>query len=151
MEINFPFSKELYGSSNQRVRIDICGVVQGVGFRPFIYKLANALQLTGWIVNSSQGVTIEAEGPPEQLKKFLLRIKNEQASSSCLFNSLASMIVPSRTIARPSASIPARRKRMPPWVICMRDSINPMKLWSLSAPRSVSTPSRAKPTPIWGR
>ena len=46
----------------QGARIHISGVVQGVGFRPFVYGLAQHLQLTGWVRNSSAGVDIEAEG-----------------------------------------------------------------------------------------
>ena len=46
----------------KRVRIAIRGAVQGVGFRPFVYRLATQLGLNGWVLNSTQGVTIEAEG-----------------------------------------------------------------------------------------
>ncbi len=46
----------------RRVHIAIRGAVQGVGFRPFIYRLANELRLTGWVLNSPQGVFVEAEG-----------------------------------------------------------------------------------------
>jgi len=60
------------------VRIIILGAVQGVGFRPFIYRLATAMGLTGWITNTLQGVCIEAEGGPEQLEVFLLRIGREK-------------------------------------------------------------------------
>ena len=38
------------------------GIVQGVGFRPFVYNLAHELGLTGYVLNSSAGVTIEIEG-----------------------------------------------------------------------------------------
>jgi hydrogenase maturation protein HypF len=44
-----------------RVKIIIRGAVQGVGFRPFVYRLAVDLGLKGWVVNSSSGVFIEAE------------------------------------------------------------------------------------------
>ena len=48
----------------KRVHIVIRGAVQGVGFRPFVYRLANELRLHGWVINASDGVTIEAEGEP---------------------------------------------------------------------------------------
>lgn len=63
---------------NQRLQIVIRGAVQGVGFRPFIYRLAVEMNLTGWIINSSQGVFIEAEGKKESLENFILRIGNEK-------------------------------------------------------------------------
>ena len=62
----------------QRMRIKITGAVQGVGFRPFIYRLASESQLTGWVNNSPRGVTIEAEGEQRLLEKFLLRIDREK-------------------------------------------------------------------------
>ncbi|MDH5203464.1 MAG: Sua5/YciO/YrdC/YwlC family protein, partial [Nitrospirota bacterium] len=45
-----------------RVRIFVKGIVQGVGFRPFVYNLAQSLNLKGFVMNSSRGVTIEIEG-----------------------------------------------------------------------------------------
>ncbi|HMK48756.1 MAG TPA: carbamoyltransferase HypF [Thermodesulfovibrionales bacterium] len=45
-----------------RTRISVKGIVQGVGFRPFVYNLAKALNLKGFVINSSNGVTIEIEG-----------------------------------------------------------------------------------------
>ncbi len=61
-----------------RVRVTIHGAVQGVGFRPFIYRLATELGLAGWVINSAQGVLIEAEGPAPQLDVFLSRIERER-------------------------------------------------------------------------
>ncbi len=58
-------------------QIKINGIVQGVGFRPFIYKLAIEQKLTGFVLNSTNGVQIEAEGKKESLDKFIYRIKNE--------------------------------------------------------------------------
>ncbi|MBC6934829.1 MAG: carbamoyltransferase HypF [Chloroflexi bacterium] len=51
--------------------IHITGVVQGVGFRPFVYKLARQHGLVGWVRNTSAGVDIRAEGEPESLQAFL--------------------------------------------------------------------------------
>lgn len=45
-----------------RLKIAVRGAVQGVGFRPFVHRLAAELGLAGWVNNSSQGVFIEAEG-----------------------------------------------------------------------------------------
>jgi hydrogenase maturation protein HypF len=53
-----------------RKRIHIQGIVQGVGFRPFVYELAVANQLGGWVRNSSEGVFIEVEGPADRLESF---------------------------------------------------------------------------------
>jgi hydrogenase maturation protein HypF len=57
--------------------IHITGVVQGVGFRPFVYNLADELALSGWVLNSSSGVEIEAVGPPEALEAFADRLKSD--------------------------------------------------------------------------
>ena len=59
----------------ERARIFITGVVQGVGFRPFIYRLAGEYGVMGWVNNSSQGVTIEAEAVHEQLELFMRNIE----------------------------------------------------------------------------
>lgn len=61
-----------------RLRVTIRGAVQGVGFRPFIYRLATGIGLAGWISNTMQGVCIEVEGMQEKLRLFLLGIEREQ-------------------------------------------------------------------------
>ena len=53
------------------------GVVQGVGFRPFVYGLATAMGLCGWVRNTSSGVEIEVEGPPEVVSAFARRLRAE--------------------------------------------------------------------------
>ncbi len=63
---------------NQRVAITIRGAVQGVGFRPFIYRLATNLRLNGWVSNSSRGVRIEVEGEKPELDAFIIRIHGEK-------------------------------------------------------------------------
>jgi hydrogenase maturation protein HypF len=61
-----------------RAHILVRGAVQGVGFRPFIYRLASELGVTGTVNNSSQGVVIEAEGAPDTLEAFVLRIQRDK-------------------------------------------------------------------------
>ncbi|MGZ9221489.1 MAG: carbamoyltransferase HypF, partial [Anaerolineales bacterium] len=50
--------------------ISVTGVVQGVGFRPFVYGLATRLDLHGWVCNTSRGVEILVDGPSSNLEKF---------------------------------------------------------------------------------
>ncbi|MCX8156106.1 MAG: carbamoyltransferase HypF [Verrucomicrobiae bacterium] len=53
------------------------GAVQGVGFRPFVHRLATTLGLCGWVHNSLQGLTAEVEGPAPAVQQFLLRLAPE--------------------------------------------------------------------------
>jgi hydrogenase maturation protein HypF len=55
----------------RRIRVCVSGLVQGVGFRPFVHRQATALGLTGWVMNSAEGVAIEVEGRPDGLARFL--------------------------------------------------------------------------------
>jgi hydrogenase maturation protein HypF len=61
-----------------RLKVIIHGAVQGVGFRPFIYRLSTELGLRGWVLNSSQGVFIEVEGERPVLEEFLLCLEREK-------------------------------------------------------------------------
>ncbi len=65
-----------------RLKIAVRGAVQGVGFRPFVFRLATGLQLAGRVNNSTQGVFIEIEGPRAVLEKFLLRLEAEKPARS---------------------------------------------------------------------
>ena len=61
----------------QALRILITGIVQGVGFRPFVYRLAHQHQITGRVQNTGEGVLIHAEGPPEMLQAFLQALQTQ--------------------------------------------------------------------------
>ena len=52
------------------VRVHVTGIVQGVGFRPFVYHLAGRFGLAGWVRNTSAGVDIEVSGPGESIERF---------------------------------------------------------------------------------
>ncbi|ABZ76825.1 (NiFe) hydrogenase maturation protein HypF [Shewanella halifaxensis HAW-EB4] len=60
-----------------RLQLKITGIVQGVGFRPFVYRLAHELNLTGTVLNNSEGVTIEAQGRPAELALFEAAFSNQ--------------------------------------------------------------------------
>ncbi len=68
--------------ATQRRRITLRGAVQGVGFRPFVYRLATELSLAGWVLNSSSGLVVEVEGPPEQVTLFEQRLERERPKAS---------------------------------------------------------------------
>jgi hydrogenase maturation protein HypF len=57
-----------------RVRVRVVGTVQGVGFRPYVYRLARELELGGWVLNDAHGVLVEVEGDSERVTMFLSRL-----------------------------------------------------------------------------
>ncbi|MFN8007776.1 MAG: carbamoyltransferase HypF [Terriglobia bacterium] len=68
----------------ERAHIVIRGVVQGVGFRPFVYRLATQMKLCGWVLNSPQGVFIEVEGEPGDVDAFHFRLEREKPRAAFL-------------------------------------------------------------------
>jgi len=60
----------------ERQRIEITGRVQGVGFRPAVYRLARALGLTGTVLNDTRGVTVELQGSKEKIDEFVARLRS---------------------------------------------------------------------------
>jgi len=59
-----------------RYLITVEGIVQGVGFRPFVFNLAISLKLRGWVNNNSKGVFIDIEGDKGSIKMFLITLKS---------------------------------------------------------------------------
>jgi hydrogenase maturation protein HypF len=64
----------------ERRAIRVRGAVQGVGFRPFVFRLANELELAGWVFNDAQGVAIEVQGPEPALSSFERRLTSDAPS-----------------------------------------------------------------------
>jgi hydrogenase maturation protein HypF len=62
---------------NVRRHIEVSGIVQGVGFRPHVYRLARERALAGEISNTPSGVTIEVQGPREKIDDFVVRLRQE--------------------------------------------------------------------------
>ncbi|NOS70131.1 MAG: carbamoyltransferase HypF [Verrucomicrobia bacterium] len=79
-------------TSTSRLRLIVRGAVQGVGFRPFVYRLANELGLSGWVNNSAAGVQIEVEGTQAALEQFLLRLETDKPPRCFIQSSEASWL-----------------------------------------------------------
>ena len=65
-----------------RARLEFEGIVQGVGFRPFLHRLAAELGLAGWVLNTSAGVLLEIEGAPADVGAFIERVPLEAPALS---------------------------------------------------------------------
>ena len=77
----------------QRMHLEVEGTVQGVGFRPFVYRLARELELVGWVHNTMDGVVIEVEGHSQAVEMFLERLWS-QAPAAASVESVRRHIVP---------------------------------------------------------
>jgi hydrogenase maturation protein HypF len=66
------------------IHIHISGIVQGVGFRPFVYNLAQKYNLKGWVKNTSSGLDIQVDGLEDQLEVFTEKLKSEAPSLASL-------------------------------------------------------------------
>lgn len=88
-------SQEMPLQTSERRRILIQGIVQGVGFRPFVYGQALRWRLGGFVLNDSTGVTIEVEGAPEALAGFQ-RALREETPPLARIDSIAIELIPPR-------------------------------------------------------
>ena len=61
-----------------RANVRVNGIVQGVGFRPFIHRQITALGLTGWIRNNSRGVELEIQGERSAVERFIAEIPEKK-------------------------------------------------------------------------
>lgn len=66
----------------EALEIHVTGIVQGVGFRPFIYRLAKRYLVNGWVLNAADGVTIHAEGEGKLLDEFVMEISENAPAAS---------------------------------------------------------------------
>ncbi|CAB3395070.1 carbamoyltransferase HypF [Kyrpidia spormannii] len=98
-------------------RIRVRGVVQGVGFRPFVFRLAQEWGVSGWVQNGEGGVDIHAEGDSEALAAFLREMKAHPPGASRVTDAEVQEVSPeghemfqireSRRSGRPTVNIPA--------------------------------------------
>jgi hydrogenase maturation protein HypF len=116
----------------ERLRVVIRGAVQGVGFRPFVYRLATDMDLPGWVSNSPQGVFVEVEGSPETLRTFLFRLQKERPPRASIQSLESSFLAPvgfGTFEIRPSDSTGERTTLILPDIAtcadCLRDIFDP--------------------------
>lgn len=77
-----------------RLRLTVRGAVQGVGFRPYVYRLARELALAGWVSNDPRGVVIEAEGPRSACEALQARLAPEAPPQAQVHEVAAEWIAP---------------------------------------------------------
>jgi hydrogenase maturation protein HypF len=112
----------------ERARALVRGAVQGVGFRPFVYRLARELGLAGWVSNSAQGVVIEIEGAGDSVRQFLVRLDRESSPRSIIQSHEFSFLDPAGYedfVIRPSEVAGAKTALILPDIApcadCLRD------------------------------
>jgi hydrogenase maturation protein HypF len=66
------------------LEVVVTGLVQGVGFRPFVYRIATKSELTGWVLNTNENVKIQVTGTPENIESFLYSLKNESPQAASI-------------------------------------------------------------------
>lgn len=81
---SMPMQSGTQGEWMTRFHVSVGGRVQGVGFRPFVYRLATGLGLVGWIKNDGEGVELEVEGGPGLLDAFVQRLRREAPPRSAV-------------------------------------------------------------------
>ncbi len=79
-------------AEHRRLHITLAGTVQGTGFRPFLFRLATELNLTGWVRNSSAGLTVEVEG--ERTHEFLQRLDSGMPAAAVVLSREVSELAP---------------------------------------------------------
>ncbi|HET6437467.1 MAG TPA: carbamoyltransferase HypF [Anaeromyxobacter sp.] len=113
-------------------RIALTGTVQGVGFRPFVYRLAMELGLSGRVFNDAAGVVVEAFGPPERLNVFERRLRSEAPPAARVESMRKEQIAcppPNGFEIVPSGGAAERRVAIPPDLAtcpdCLRELSDP--------------------------
>ena len=125
-------TEETHPKQMRRAALLVRGVGQGVGFRPFVYRLALEEGLAGFIGNDTDGVTIEIEGPVDRVEAFQVRLRAEAPPlariDSVVVKEAATTgekgfrIVASEVLGRVSTGIPADAATCPE---CLRELLNP--------------------------
>ena len=127
-----PATSHPSSAARQRLRVHVRGVVQGVGFRPFVHRLAMRHALSGWVRNESGDVVMELDGEAASVDRFLANLRSE-APPLARIDGLETVALPSRADAEfrilDSEIQPGRRQPVPADVAlcdaCLRELYDP--------------------------
>lgn len=131
---------KVYCSVKKRAEIHVTGIVQGVGFRPFVYNVAESLSLTGFVLNlGDAGVKIVAEGKESDIKDLINRIENGPPSISRIdsmavdwdstTDSFVSFEIHKSSVARTEGSVPVLPPDIAMCTDCIDDLTNSESRW----------------------
>jgi hydrogenase maturation protein HypF len=95
----------------ERLRLEIEGAVQGVGFRPFVFRLASDLRLDGFVENNPQGLYLEIEGPRESVAAFEQRLESDRPVASVILKQQRTELAPTGTAGFQIRISPASGRR----------------------------------------
>src|SRR4030065_748662 len=137
-----------------RAQVVVRGIVQGVGFRPFVYRLAREHGLGGWVLNSTQGVVIEVEGERERIDGFLGELQAAPPPQALIEKvatrptATRSSTAPTADLASPSSAISPTIGRRPP---CASSPCAPAATASTTTPLTAASTPSPTPAPSAGR
>jgi hydrogenase maturation protein HypF len=117
----------------QRLYLQVGGMVQGIGFRPFVYTLATALGLDGWVRNHANGAEIEIEGEPKQITTFLKQLKHTLPSPGKITDLEAQRLTPTGSSGFEILTSPIGSEGKSAWILpdlatcpdCLREIFDP--------------------------
>ena len=119
-------------SNTARRSVRVRGIVQGVGFRPFVFRLAEEEHLVGWVLNDSLGVLAEVEGTSEHLDSFERRLKDDAPPLARVISVEGEPVAPTgdtEFVIRPSDEGASRTALISPDVAtcedCLRELFDP--------------------------
>jgi hydrogenase maturation protein HypF len=116
--------------ARRRARLVVRGAVQGVGFRPGVYRLATTLGLAGWVANTAQGAVIDVEGPAEAVDAFLLRLDGELPPRAAIHSRETTLLDPAGYATfeiRPSDDAGARTALVMPDIAACADCLREVR------------------------
>jgi hydrogenase maturation protein HypF len=82
--LTFTFINPTPALITRSIQILVTGLIQGVGFRPFVFRIATRFNLTGWVLNTNENVKIQLTGSSENIDKFLISLRNEAPPAAAI-------------------------------------------------------------------
>jgi len=90
--------------TEKTLQITVTGLVQGVGFRPFVFRIANRFGLTGWVQNTNENVIIQVTGTPQNINSFLVCLKAD-APSAAIIRDISILEIETKPFAKFSITV----------------------------------------------